>query len=153
MSNRPNSPVIYSERVLPRWTSFLPLLLIFPSFWLTFAPINLAIGSALGILVTAVVTVIMLRASPEIVVTSSTLRVAKAEIHLANTGKLEIVAAGQTFAERGPKLDARAHLAIQGSVKGLIKLEISDKNDPTPYWLFSSRSPESIKIAVESAKS
>jgi hypothetical protein len=127
-------------------------LLIFPSFWLTFAPINLGIGSALGFLVTAVVTIIMLRAAPQIVVTSSTLRVGKAEIHLSNTGKLEIVDAGQTLAQRVPKLDARAYLALQGSVKGLVKLEISDEKDPTPYWLFSSRSPESLLRAVESAK-
>ena len=131
----------------------MPILLIFPSFWLTFAPINLAIGSALGFLVSALVAIIMLRTSPEIVVTSSTVRVSKAEIQLAKTGNLEIVEPGQTFAERGPKLDARAYLALQGSVKGLVKLEIEDKKDPTPYWLFSTRSPESFKKAVESAKS
>ncbi|MFM2384507.1 MAG: hypothetical protein RL166_381, partial [Actinomycetota bacterium] len=39
---------------------------------------------------------------------------------------------------------ARAWLSIQASIKGLVKVQVLDKNDPTPYWLISTRNPEKL---------
>lgn len=152
MSNQPKSEVFYAERVLPGIASFLPTLLVFPTFWLAFAPINTPIGATAGVLATALVVGLIIYASPTITVTKETIRVGKARINLSLTGKLEIISEHESFAEKGPKLDSRAFLALQSSVKGLIKLEITDQNDPTPYWLFSSKSPENLISAISKAK-
>ena len=47
--------------------------------------------------------------------------------------------------ERGPGLDPRAFLALRFWVKTGAKLILSDKRDPTPYWLFSTRRAAEIE--------
>lgn len=48
----------------------------------------------------------------------------------------------------GPGLDANAKLAIRGDIKKLLKIEIVDPTDPTPYVLISTRNPEALASAL-----
>ncbi|MCB1279909.1 MAG: DUF3093 domain-containing protein, partial [Salinibacterium sp.] len=50
--------------------------------------------------------------------------------------------------ERGRNLDARAWLLIRGWVGPVVKVENTDPDDPTPYWLVSSRKPEELASAL-----
>lgn len=152
MSNPATTQVLYRERVTPKWTSFLPLTLIFPTFWLTFAPIHVAAGFISGVLVTLLVGVLMVANSPMIEIRKGHIRVSKAQIEIKHLGKVEIAPLATRFSERVPNLDARAYLALQNSQKGLVKLEISDRKDPTPYWVFSTKNPEAVVQAVLEAK-
>ena len=152
MSKLAATQVIYRERVTPKWTSFLPLTLILPTFWLTFAPINAFAGFFSGVLVSLATLVLMAVNSPVIEVSEQQLRVGKAKIPMKFVGKATLAPSGSRFSERVPNLDPRAYLALQNSQKGLIKLEISDKSDPTPYWVFSSKDPQSVIAALVSAK-
>jgi len=54
--------------------------------------------------------------------------------------------------QAGPQLDARAHLLLRGWVRGGLRLELVDPQDPTPYWLVSARHPERLAAAVEAAR-
>jgi len=83
-------------------------------------------------------------ASPTIAVSVATLTCKKAVIDRRFLGAVTIIPKTQQFEELGQKLDARAWLAIQASVKGLIKVEVKDPEDPTPYWLISTRNPEKL---------
>ena len=148
MSNPATNQMLYRERVTPNWTTFIPLTLIFPTFWLTFAPIHAAAGFISGVLVTIIVGTLMVVNSPKIEISPGRVRVSKAEIETKYLGKVEIAPMASRFAQRVPNLDSRAYLALQNSRKGLIKLEISDKKDPTPYWVFSTRNPEAVVSAV-----
>ncbi len=127
-------------------------MLIFPTFWLTLAPINELVGAVLGIVVTAVTVLIMIVSSPTIRLEGSILRVGSAQISVNLLGRAEVAPPGDRLASRIPELDARAFLALQNSRKGLIKLEIKDTNDPTPYWLFSTRDPKGFVAALERLK-
>ena len=130
----------------------MPLALILPTFWLTLAPINAPIGIALGVLVTFVVVAAMLGTSARIRVSGTQLTVGSAQINLKFIGNAEIVPFAPRFAQRVPNLDPRAFLKLQGSRKGLLKLEILDKADPTPYWVFSTRNPELLVATIQAAK-
>jgi hypothetical protein len=152
MSNPATTQMLYRERVTPRWTNFIPLTLIFPTFWLTFSPINEAAGFISGVLVTLFVLVLMIVNSPTIEIRQGQIRVSKARIETRYLGKVEMAPLAPRFAQRVPNLDARAFLALQNSQKGLVKLEISDKKDPTPYWVFSTKNPEAVVRAVLQAK-
>ncbi len=151
MSNQAETQVQYRERVAPKWTSFLPLLLIMPTFWLTFAPINALIGAVIGLLVTATVATLMLVNSPVIEVSDGYLQVGRARMPIKLISGVIEVPKGEVFAERGPKLDARAYVRLQPSVSGLLRVQIKDKNDPTPYWLFSSRNPKLLTLKLKEA--
>ena len=152
MSKTAPTQVGYQERVTPKWTNFLPLGLILPTFWLTLAPINAALGLFLGISLTLLTAGLMIFKAPVIRVGDSKIQAGRANIELRLTGDVSVIPAERLFAARGPELDARAYLALQPSRKGLVRLEISDKKDPTPYWLISTKAPELLKKAIEEAK-
>ena len=54
--------------------------------------------------------------------------------------------------QRGQLLDARAYLLIRGWVDPVLRVEVVDSDDPTPYWLLSTRHPESIAAAIAAAR-
>lgn len=152
MSIPATTQVEYIELVTPKWTSFLPLTLILPTFWLTFAPINAAVGLASGVLTTVAVTIVMIANSTKIVIAGDVLQVGRARINVKLVGKCEDVAYAPRFAQRVPNLDPRAYVKIQNSRRGLVKLEILDEKDPTPYWVLSSKDPQRLLAAIEMAK-
>lgn len=135
----------YKERVLPKWSSFLPVLGVFPALWLTFLPINEPAGFWSGIAATALIVLAMIAKSARIVVTDSTLQVSNASIDRKHISNVVVIAKDEAFAARGRDLDPRAWIHFQGSVPTLVRVVISDPADPTPYWLFSTRNPEKIK--------
>ena len=139
----------YSEWVLPNWTSFLPTLAIFPTMWLTFLPINVNVGFWSGVALTALVVLLMIAKSARVEVSGSSLKVSNAQIERKFIKSVEVIDADQGFFERGSGLDTRAWIHFQGSVKTLAKVWISDPEDPTPYWLFSTRNPAELKRVLE----
>ncbi len=152
MSNSAATQGEYSELVTPKWTSFLPVTLILPTFWLTFAPINAPVGLVSGLLVTFLAIGLMIANSAKITVSGGQVQVGKANIEAKFIGVCEDVAYAPRFAQRVPNLDPRAYLKLQNSRRGLVKLEILDKKDPTPYWLISCKQPQQLIAAIELAK-
>jgi hypothetical protein len=148
MTQQRNEPQ-YSEWVLPNWTSFLPTLGIFPTMWLTFLPINVTVGFWSGIALTALVVFLMIAKSARVEVSEGSLKVANAQIERKFITSVEAIGADQAFFERGSGLDTRAWIHFQGSVKTLAKVRINDPEDPTPYWLFSTRNPAELKGVLE----
>jgi hypothetical protein len=142
MSKSESLETQYKERVLPKWSSFLPLLIVYPTFWLTLAPFSALLGSILGVIVTLLIAALMILGSPKISYSASEISVGRAQIPTKYLGKATVIEKSERFAAKGPQLDARAYLALQPSVLGLVRLEIKDPKDPTPYWLFSTRNPE-----------
>lgn len=134
----PDSPVFH-ERVLPSAASFIPLVLLPPVGWLTFAMINPTIGVVIGSAIAIVSAALMVLWSPKILVTSKKLVVGRAQIPLNKLGKAIEITGREVFSERGPKLSAVAYVQLQSSIKSLVKVTINDKDDSTPYWLFSTR--------------
>ena len=51
----------------------------------------------------------------------------------------------------GPQLDPTAFLLHRGWVGPLLRIEVTDPDDPTPYWVISVREPEKL-AAVLSAR-
>ena len=138
----------YSEWVVPNWTSYIPLLAIYPTLWLTFLPIDQTVGIWSGIALTGVFLFLMLAKSARIKISMSSLTVANAEIDRSFIVAVEVVLQEDAFEARGRNLDPRAWIHFQGSVKTLVRITISDPKDPTPYWLFSTRHPERIKKSL-----
>jgi hypothetical protein len=48
----------------------------------------------------------------------------------------------------GPQADARAWLRTRPYVDGGVRVEVSDPDDPVPYWLVSCRRPEAVAAAL-----
>lgn len=77
--------------------------------------------------------------SPVIRVTEEFLWVGSARIRRNSLGSIHVIGLENKMTELGPGLDARAYVCIQGSTTELLKVELLDASDPTPYWIFSTR--------------
>ena len=134
----------YSERVIPGLsfffaTLFVPtalylIVLAFDDFW------------ALFTFVTAEVAIVCLGlfAAPTLRLSKESLSIGKVEIPSQFVKSVMVIEASAQQSEKGPKLHPAAYVRFQVGVKGLLKVELNDPTDPTPYWLVSSRNPELV---------
>ena len=139
---------MFRERVLPTVTWFVAALLFIPAVILALAPINLGLGIVMSIVVYAGVVAFFIAKSPIVEVTATELRAGKGRIEREFLGQATAIPADETFAALHTELDARAWLCLRHWVRGLVRIELTDPNDPTPYWLVSTRRPEQLARAL-----
>lgn len=72
----------------------------------------------------------------------------KAKIDLKFIKSATALDAAQFKKLAGVDADPAAFLAINFWSKTGVKVEIKDKNDPTPYWLISSKEPKKLVKAL-----
>jgi hypothetical protein len=117
---------------------------LLPAVTLVSEPFDYRIGIAVGLILVMSIWAALFFLAPVIQVGSSHLTVARAKIPRNLLGNIEEIAKDQIFSERGPKLDPAAHKVFQGTVKTAIKITVNDPNDPTPYWIISTRKPAQL---------
>lgn len=139
----------YRERLRPATGYFITLILLIPFFLAVTAPINIAIGYVIAPIIFLVVFLISLYSSPIIEVSDGRLTAGRATIDLGYLGSAEVFTGERAAAERGRDLDARAYLCIRGGKIPVVKIENTDQEDPCPYWLVSSRTPNELVSALE----
>jgi Protein of unknown function (DUF3093) len=76
------------------------------------------------------------------------LRVGTAVVPLRFVGRVEVVDRRDKQAALGPELDPAAYVLHRGWVGPLVRLENTDPDDPTPYWVFSVREPDRLLAAL-----
>ena len=119
-----------------------------PTTILVMAPIDFTLGVILSIVIYAAIVIPMFATSPTITLTETELRVGKAHINREFIGSVSAYSGNFAVAARGPELDARAWIFLRGWVNPVVRVDITDPNDPTPYWLFSTRKPEELVAAL-----
>lgn len=72
------------------------------------------------------------------------LRVADAHLPLRFVGEIEIIQVTDKRRTLGPRLDPAAFVMHRGWIGPLVRVRLTDPDDPTPYWLFSTRHPERL---------
>ncbi|MBF4462305.1 MULTISPECIES: DUF3093 domain-containing protein [unclassified Rathayibacter] len=142
----------YRERLWPAPWLFIATALVIPASVLVFAPINLAVGVIVAAALYTGCVLSLLALSPTIEIGEGELRAGPAHIPLELVGEPSSHTGAQAFAERGPRLDARAYLVIRGWVKDVVRVPIEDPQDPTPYWLLSTRRPNDIVAAIQGSR-
>lgn len=138
----------YRERVWPAPWIFISTALVIPASLLVFLPISLEAGVVVAIVLYAAIVVVLLSTTPLIVVTPEELRAGRARIERRHVGEARAYHGAEATAQRGVELDARAWLLIRGWVPGVVRVAITDPEDPVPYWLISSRNPDALARAL-----
>ena len=134
----------YSERVIPGLsfffaTLFVPtalylIVLAFDDFWALFTFVSTEL----------VIICLGLFAAPTLKLTKESLSIGKVQIPSKLIKSVTSIEPAAQQSEKGPKLHPAAYIRFQVGVKGLLKIELNDPSDPTPYWLISSRNPELV---------
>ena len=145
-----SSSVVFRERVTPSagwWIIALSLSAMTSLLALPLTPVGAALTP---LVVGAAVVFWMLSLSTRITVTDDLFAAGRAHIERAHITGATAHDEEESFAQRGRLLDARAFLILRPWAKTVVRVEIDDPADPTPYWLFSSRRGEEFVHALRS---
>ena len=144
---------VYRERLLPGPMIFVITALIIPASLLVFLPINLTLGVICAAVLYAACVILLVISSPWIEVTDALLLAGRARLPLSSVGETTSFTGTDATQQRGTMLDARAWLVIRGWISPVVKVVVLDDDDPTPYWLVSTRHPADLIAALNHAKS
>jgi len=139
---------LYRERVRPNLGTFIAVGTLLPAVVLVSEPFDYRIGIAAGLILVISSWGALFFLAPVIQVGSSNLTISRAKIPRNLLGKIEEISKDQIFSERGPNLNPAAFKVFQGTVKTAVKIAVNDPNDPTPYWIISTRKPAQLASAL-----
>ena len=143
---------IYRERLWPALWVFLATALVIPASLLVFLPISMTAGIVCAIVLYGAIVVTLVATTPTLVVTADSFAAGRAQLPRAVVAKVEGFEGREATAERGTRLDARAWLLLRGWIPGLVRVQLDDPSDPTPYWLVSTRQPKRLAAALRSSE-
>ncbi len=81
-------------------------------------------------------------------VTDDELQVGSARLALRHVGRVDVVTKADKQVALGPELDPAAHLMHRGWVGPVVRIEVTDPADRTPYWVVSVRDPDAFRRAL-----
>ncbi|MGL4339759.1 MAG: DUF3093 domain-containing protein [Rhodoglobus sp.] len=143
---------VYREKLWPTPWIFLSTALVIPASLLVFLPINTSVGVIAAVTLYGTCVITLLLSATRITITDTELIAGNARIPLDLIGEAHGFVTEQARLERGQRLDARAFLVIRGWIDPVVRIEVIDPEDPTPYWLVSTRNPSSIAQAIAESK-
>jgi hypothetical protein len=142
----------YRERLWPAGWIWASTLLIAASSGLVVAPFGDAPALGTAVVAAALLTAGLVAWTPTVALEADELVAGRARIPVTLIGAARSLDATQLRREHGPGLDARAYLCMRGWIPTGVRVEIDDPQDPTPYWLVSSRHPEQLTAALDAAR-
>ena len=149
-SSPSDAAVLYNEKLRPNAWIWLVAAGLSSAGILVFAPISLTAGFTAAVVLFAVIAALLVLSTPSITVTATTLRVGRATIERQFVGAVTAFRGKDATAERGTRLNGLAFMCIRGWIDPVVRIEITDPSDRTPYWLTSSRHPDELVAALRS---
>jgi hypothetical protein len=146
--NSPDQAVLYEERLWPSFWIWLIAAGFSSATIVMFAPISMFVGYSVAVVVAIIVFTLLILSTPRITVTATSLTVGRASIERTYLGSVEWYTGDDATHQRGPGLNGIAYLCIRGWISPVVKIQITDPEDRTPYWLVSSRTPERLVAAL-----
>lgn len=138
----------YSERLWPSPWIWLIVVGLSLAGILILAPISMLAGYIAAAALFVLQLVLLLLTTPLIEVTADSVQVGRAHIDRTYVGAVEGFRGAEATAERGVRLNGLAYLCLRGWVSPVVRIEITDPADRTPYWLTSTRRPEQLVAAL-----
>jgi hypothetical protein len=138
----------YRERLWPAPWVFISTALVIPASLLVFLPISMTAGIVCAIVLYAAIVVTLLVTTPIVEVNDTLFVAGRARLPRAVVASVAAFSGADATAQRGTQLDARAWLLLRGWIPGLVKVQLDDPSDPTPYWLVSTRHPDELSAAL-----
>ena len=142
----------YRERLFPSLWIFISTALVIPASLLVFLPISPIAGVVCAIVLYLGTIGALVATSPVIEVDEAGITAGRARLPIEFSGEAESFTGPHATLERGRQLDARAWLVIRGWIDPVVKIPVRDPEDPAPYWLVSTRKPQRIMAAIETAR-
>jgi hypothetical protein len=143
----------FRERLTPGPGTLAAVLLLLPAVYIIVLPLSPAVGGVLAVVVTVLVEALLVLSAPVVSVADGVLTAGRARIPVALTGGTATFRRAAATEARGPGLDARAFTLFRGWVDPVVRIALTDPDDPAPYWLVSTRRPEELQAALVAERS
>ncbi|SNR54333.1 Protein of unknown function [Haloechinothrix alba] len=105
----------------------------------------------LGIVTAALVLLSRTKVAVRPTESGAVLQVADATLPVRYISGVDVIDRAHKRKALGPELDPAAHLVHRGWVGPVLRVHLDDPNDPTPYWLFSTRRPRRLAELLRAA--
>ncbi|MBM7817260.1 hypothetical protein JOE56_001954 [Brevibacterium paucivorans] len=135
---------LYSERVTPSIWWWVVALVLSAMTSLMVIPLSWIAGIIVPIVVFIAVALTLRSLIPRVTVTQDVLFAGPAHIERSFITGATPMTGEDAFQARGQDLDARAFLVTRPWASSLVKVDIEDPNDPTPYWIVSTHNPDEL---------
>lgn len=145
-------PMTYRERLWPAPWIFLATALVIPASLLVFLPISPAAGWIVAFALYGAIVLILLLTTPTVEVADGELHAGRARLPLSVVASVRAARGADAVHERGVGLHADAWLLIRGWVPDVVRVELDDPSDPTPYWIISSRHADALAAAISARR-
>jgi hypothetical protein len=139
----------YRERLWPAPWVFVATALVIPASLLVFLPISTTAGLVCAVVLYGAIVVVLLVTTPVVEVDDALLTAGRARLPRTAIASVTSFTGADATRQRGIALDARAWLLLRGWIPGLVKVQLDDPSDPTPYWLVSTRHPTELVTALK----
>lgn len=124
------------------WASLLLAFLVALPAWVAF--LMAGVPSALTVVV------FLSYGGAEVSVVDGTFQAGRAQIPVHQLAEPEPLGAADAKRAAGVDADARAYLLLRPYVSRSVKVRVTDPQDPTPYWLVSTRHPDTLAQVLAS---
>lgn len=101
-----------------------------------------------AVLVPIAILAVWLLGRSRVTVADGELRAGRGRLALAHVGRVEVVEKEDRRDALGPQLDPAAFLLHRGWIGAVVRIEVTDPADPTPYWVVSVRDPAALVAAL-----
>jgi len=118
-----------------------------PLVLLSVLPVSQTGAIVLAVLVPVGLVLLSIFSAPTIQV-SENIRVGRINVPLSALGEALGLEGDPMKTERGPGLSPAAQFVIRGDIKYMVKVAVTDPNDPTAYLLISTRNPAELASAI-----
>ena len=145
-----DAAILYTEKLWPNFWIWLMAAGLSGAGILVFAPISITAGLTAAVVLFTILTALLVLSTPAVTVTGATLRVGRATIERRFVGTASAFRGPEATAERGTRLNGLAFLCIRGWIDPVVRIEITDPSDRTPYWLTSTRHPDKLIATLNS---
>ncbi len=148
----PSTTSGYAERLTPAWWIWLVVVGFAGSFGVVLSRVNGAAAVVASVVVLVLVVAGLVLTTPAVTVDPEVFVAGRARVPVGFVSRVEPLDAEGMRAARSVQLDARAYLCLRGWVPRGVRVHLDDPDDPTPYWLVSSRRPQALAGALDAAR-
>jgi hypothetical protein len=78
--------------------------------------------------------------------------VGDAHLPLRFVGEVDVIDRHHKRKALGPELDPAAFVVHRGWINSVVRVHLTDPEDPTPYWMISTRRPERLAEALRTGR-
>ena len=146
----PSGPPLFLERLWPSPGIWAASLGFGAALGLIPAPVNAGVAAATAVTGFLAMAAFMVTSTPSVSLTDDTFAAGRAAVPVSMVASVEKLDADRMRQARGVRLDARAYLCLRGWLPAGVKVVLRDPEDPTPYWLVSSRRPDALVESLSS---